>query len=163
MRDSLMYENLKFHLERNPEEKIIIWTANIHAAKNIDQAQYKEGDDFYQTMNTLGHRIYEDFSEELFSLAFISSQGETGTIYETEADPIVLNDSCWESDIERNFDFDYAFIDFGLLKEKFGINTGFNSCLLGYRSKNGNWLSIFDGVFYIRNMERSVIDNDASE
>ncbi|MDX1651617.1 MAG: erythromycin esterase family protein [Brumimicrobium sp.] len=160
MRDSLMYENLKFHLNRNPDEKIIIWTANFHAAKNLDQAEYKEGDDFYQTMKTLGHRIYEDYEKDLFSLAFISSQGETASIYDAEADPIVLDDSCWENDIERNLNFDYAFIDFALLKEKYGDNTAFNSCLLGYKSKYGNWLSIFDGVFYIKNMERSLPLNE---
>lgn len=114
-------------------------------------------------MKTLGHRIYEDYDKELFSLAFISTQGETATIYESEANPIVLDDSCWENDIERNLNFDYAFIDFALLKKKYGTNTGFNSCLLGYRSKYGNWLSIFDGVFYIKSMERSLPLKDGSK
>lgn len=156
MRDSLMYANLKYFLDRNPEEKVIVWTANFHGAKNINQAQYKEGDDFYQVMKTLGQFIHEDYKEEFYSLAFISSIGETAIIYQQDAEPIILDDACWENEIEKHFSYDYAFIDFSLLKKKYDANMKFNSCLLGYKSKQGSWLNIFDGVFYIRKMERSV-------
>lgn len=155
LRDSMMAENINWWLKQHPNEKIIIWTANFHAAKNLHLAEYKEGDDFYQMMKPLGERLYRKYGELVYSLAFASSEGQTARIYEEEPTPIALDSSCWESEISQQIEGDYAFINFEEMRKGIDEHTTFEAGLLGYNCKKGSWLHIFDGVFYIRKMNRS--------
>ncbi|MGV3611461.1 MAG: erythromycin esterase family protein [Fluviicola sp.] len=156
MRDSLMVENVKWWIRNNPDRKLIIWTANFHAVDNLQQAIYAEGDNFYQVMKSLGQRLKSEYGEKVFNMAFTSSQGYSGNIYESEANQLVADPDSWEAELSKQIKFDYAFVDFGktgsMRKYK---NYAFNSLLLGFRNRKATWLNMFDAVFYIRTMYRS--------
>lgn len=159
LRDSLMTENVKWWLRNNPNQKLIIWTANFHAVDQLYQTTYAEGDDFYQVMKPLGQRLRAEFGDKLFTIAFTSSDGNNATIYETESQPIITASDSWEYELSKQINFDYAFVDFGQIRRKKKYhNYAFNSSLLGYRNRLGPWLNMFDSVFYIRTMKRSDLD-----
>ncbi|MEX2485400.1 MAG: erythromycin esterase family protein [Brumimicrobium sp.] len=153
LRDSMMTENVKWWLNQYPEDKIIIWTANFHAAKNLHLAQYKKDDDFYQNVKTLGERLNAIYDSKVYNMAFISSEGKSGTIYEKESHKISLDEACWENELSSHIQTDCAFIDFAKMRKVNSEGLEFNSCVLGYNSKDGQWLNIFDGLFYIRKMK----------
>lgn len=156
LRDSLMTENVKWWIENNPNKKLIIWTANFHAANNLNQTIYAPGDDFYQIMKPLGQRLKDEYGKKVFSLAFTSSQGNHANIYQIEPSSIITDTNSWENELANRINYDYAYIDFEKIKRKRKYcNFTFDSHLLGYTNRPGNWLNIFDSVFYIRTMTRS--------
>jgi len=158
LRDSLMAENIFWELNQHPNQKVIIWTANFHAAHNLDQAIYKKDDDFYQVFKPLGHRLKEKYGNKVYSIAFTSAQGETANLYEKEPHLISTEKDTWEFELSRLTQDKYSFVNFENIQSEMGcIDRTFNSSILGYKKHLGNWFNIFDGIFFIRNMKRSEI------
>lgn len=156
MRDSLMADNIIWYLNENPNEKIIIWTANLHATRTTEKAIYKENDDFYQTFNSLAKRLIKNYKEEVYTIAFTSVSGEQANIFQNEAEVIKIDVDSWDYNIASSINHPYAFINFQEIREnKTCQNLIFNSSLLGYQNHIGDWFNIFDGVFLIKTMERS--------
>jgi erythromycin esterase len=59
LRDEQMATNLIWHKERNPNAKIVIWTANFHGAKKIREVIYKKEDpDLYKNYTLLGEHLF---------------------------------------------------------------------------------------------------------
>jgi erythromycin esterase-like protein len=73
-RDQSMFENFKWlrkRMKRTP--KIIIWTHNIHAAKDLTKTTGET-----EPRHSLGSHIAKDFKERSFSLAFSAYSGSEG-------------------------------------------------------------------------------------
>ncbi len=156
MRDEMMAENLIWWLNKYPESKVIIWTANFHAAHNLDQVIYKENDDFYQMMKPLGHRLKSRYGDQVFSIAFTSLEGETAVVNQQMPSVIKTEENTWEYGLAKLIENKYAFINFeNIRKQTNCTDLKFNSHLLGYKNKKGKWFQVFDGMFFIRTMERS--------
>ena len=158
MRDGMMAENLNWLINQDPDRKIIIWTANFHAAHNLDQVIYKDDDDFYQIMKPLGHRLKTKYGDKVYSIAFTSVEGETAMFYEKEAHIIQVEKDSWEFELSKQIKDSYAFINFESIRSEPNCSTkSFKSSILGYRNRPGKWFNVFDGVFFIRTMKRSEI------
>src|SRR5690554_3152716 len=114
LRDGLMFENVKWWRERNPNKKLIIWTANFHAVNNLQETIYAEGDDFYQTMQTLGQRLKKEYKSKVYNIAFTSSEGIKGVF--SEPTRVEVDENNFEYELSNKTNFEYAFIDFGQLK-----------------------------------------------
>lgn len=156
LRDRQMAENLFWAMDNfYPDEKVIIWTANLHGAKNLSQAIYAEGDDFYQRMIATGQHIADKYGEEnVYSIAFTSSEREVQS--ETE-DFVIFPETTWEGRLAKNYDEDYAFIDLTPIRASEFGKKQFESTVFG-RPILGKWYNIFDGYFFIRRMEFSTYD-----
>jgi erythromycin esterase len=156
MRDSLMADNIIWYLNENPNEKIIIWTANFHATRTTDKAIYKENDDFYQVFNSLASRLIKKYKKDVYTIAFTSIRGEQANIYQPEPEVINIDVDSWDSQMASSISYPYAFINFKQIRSnpKCG-KLIFNSTLLGYQNHIGDWFNIFDGVFLIKTMQRS--------
>lgn len=155
LRDEQMAKNLLWHKERNPNAKTIVWTANFHGAKNISDVRYKKEDpNLYTNYKLLGDHLHQLFGDELYSIAFTSSRGETGMINQ-EAKEIVAPEGSLEKEIENN-QIDYGFIDFSALRKSDSAlkNEEFEAIILGHDNKPGKWLNVFDGIFYIKENEK---------
>lgn len=156
LRDSLMAENVKWYLEEYPDEKIIIWTANFHATRTLENAIYKEGDDFYQVFNSLTNRLVDKYGDEVYAVAFTSVTGENAFNFHEDAEKIDVSEDSWDFQMATEIDYDYAFINFKEIRKNPNCaNLIFNSTVLGYKSHLGDWFNVFDGVFFIREMYRS--------
>lgn len=154
-RDNQMAKNLIWTIKNHyPKEKVIVWTANFHAAKNIKEAIYRVGDDRYQKFTTFAEHVAKEFGEEnVYSIAFTSSEGEFNSF--PKATTITVPESSWEYTFAKNVKNDFTFIDFTKIrKSEFGKNQ-FESTILGHQPHVGKWYNIFDGVLYIRKMKPS--------
>ena len=148
--------NIKDSGQVIPDEKVIIWTANLHASHNLDEAIYKDDDDFYQTFTPLGQRLKSKYGNEVFSIAMISTEGQSAIWNLPTPYPIEIPESSWDYQLSKVIDYDYAFINFrNIANNDQCSQLKFESTILGYHKHTGNWFNIFDGVLYIRKMYRS--------
>jgi erythromycin esterase len=153
LRSRQMAENLFWALDKfYPDEKVIIWTANFHGVKNLDQAIYSEGNDLYQNIISMGQHIVDEHGEDtVYSIAITSSEKE---IESETKDFLVFPVTTWEGRFAKNYDKDYAFINLTPIRESGFSENQFESTVFG-RPIMGKWYNMFDGVVFIRRMEFS--------
>ncbi len=149
IRDRQMAENVIWYLNRFPERKVIIWTANFHGAKQISQINYgKEPDpDLYNKYVLCGEHLNKAFPGQVYSLAFTSGGGSEGYFYTNDSTAIVPDSTSMEFQL-RQLGMEYSFCD--LSQKKDWSDQVFNSTLLGYDCKPGQWAKAFDGIFYMK-------------
>ena len=148
IRDRQMAKNVKWYLNHFPDRKIIIWTANFHGAKKIDQIVYgKEPEpDLYKKFVLLGEHLEKAFSDQVYSLAFTSGGGSTGFFYANDSTAIVPDSTSMEFQLSQR-GMERGFCD--LSQKKDLGDTGFNSIIFG-DCKPGKWARAFDGIFYLK-------------
>ena len=149
IRDRQMAENVIWYLNHFPERKVIIWAANFHGAKKIDQIEYgKEPEpDLYKKFVLLGEHLEDAFPRQVYSLAFTSGGGSTGFFYANDSTAIVPDSTSMEFQLSQR-GMEYGFCD--LSQKKDWVDHVFNSIILGYDSKPGKWAKVFDGIFYLK-------------
>jgi erythromycin esterase len=158
IRDSEMYANLAWYMQRHPLEKIIIWAASFHGCEDLGNIKHRLNDStYYKRTHVMGEYLRKNFNKKVYSIACISSEGKEGLNYDTATYNI---DSIPENSLEYQMaktNYSYGFIDFESLRnDKELYNKKFHSMILGYKNKEGRWLSAFEGVFYIRKQERAI-------
>ena len=148
IRDRQMAENVEWYLSRFPERKVIIWTANFHGAKKIDQIMYgKEPEpDLYKKFVLLGEHLEKAFPGKVYSLAFTSGGGSTGFFYANDSTAIVPDSISMEFQLSQR-GMEYGFCD--LSQKKDWADMVFNSIIFG-DCKPGKWARAFDGVYFIK-------------
>ena len=148
IRDRQMAENVEWYLSRFPERKVIIWTANFHGAKKIDQIMYgKEPEpNLYKKFVLLGEHLEKAFPGKVYSLAFTSGGGSTGFFYANDSTAIVPDSISMEFQLSQR-GMEYGFCD--LSQKKDWADMVFNSIIFG-DCKPGKWARAFDGVYFIK-------------
>ena len=149
IRDRQMAENVIWYLNRFPERKVIIWTANFHGAKQVSQISYgKEPDpDLYNKYVLCAEHLEKAFPGQVYSLAFTSGGGSEGYFYTNDSTAIVPDSTSMEFQL-RQLGMEYGFCD--LSQKKDWADQVFNSIILGYDCKPGKWAKAFDGIFYMK-------------
>ena len=147
IRDRQMAENVEWYLNRFPDRKVIIWTANFHGAKKIDQIMYgKEPEpDLYKKFVLLGEHLENAFPGQVYSLAFTSGDGSTGFYYANDSTAIMPDSTSMEFRLNQR-GMEYGFCD--LSQKKDWADMVFNSIVFG-DCKPGKWARALDGVFFI--------------
>ena len=147
IRDRQMAENVEWYLNRFPDRKVIIWTANFHGAKKIDQIMYgKEPEpDLYKKFVLLGEHLENAFPGQVYSLAFTSGDGSTGFFYANDSTAIMPDSTSMEFRLNQR-GMEYGFCD--LSQKKDWADMVFNSIVFG-DCKPGKWARALDGVFFI--------------
>ena len=148
IRDRQMAENVIWYLNHFPERKVIIWAANFHGAKKIDQIEYgKEPEpDLYKKFVLLGEHLEDAFPGQVYSLAFTSGGGSTGFFYANDSTAIVPDSTSMEYQLSQ-LGMEYGFCD--LSQKKDWTDMVFNSIVFG-DCKPGKWARAFDGVYFIK-------------
>ena len=147
IRDRQMAENVEWYLNRFPDRKVIIWTANFHGAKKIGQIMYgKEPEpDLYKKFVLLGEHLENAFPGQVYSLAFTSGDGSTGFFYANDSTAIMPDSISMEFRLNQR-GMEYGFCD--LSQKKDWADMVFNSIVFG-DCKPGKWARALDGVFFI--------------
>lgn len=154
LRDEQMFLNIKWHKNKYPDSKIIVWTANFHGAKSIKEIQYKEDNpNLYLKYTLLGEHLKNTYKEKLYSVAFTSSRGKSALTNEN-AKNIIAPKGTLEFKLDK-MSLDFGFIDFSKIKKNNSrlLNKSFKSIILGHDNKSGKWLKVYDGIFYIKENE----------
>ena len=149
VRDRQMADNVTWYMNHFPERKVIIWTANFHGAKQINQINYGQEPDpnLYDKFVLLGEYLNQRFPNEVYSLAFTSGGGNTGFFYSDDVNVIEMDSTTIEYQLKQR-DMDYGFCNFS--PQSNYAEQEFNSILLGYDCKLGKWAKAFDGIFYMK-------------
>lgn len=160
LRDKQMAENLKWYKKRNPDAKIIVWTANFHGARDLKDIEFADGDpERYKKFNVFGEHISKTYGDNVFSIAFTSSEGISKIPYDFEGieeQVIDSSDDTLESFLDAS-QTSFAFINFREIRKNKPslVDECFNSIMLGNINQSGKWLKAFDGVYYIKTQERA--------
>jgi erythromycin esterase len=139
-RDYQMAENMTWIMKNFSEERFIVWTANFHGAKDISQTRYPADSLTYFNLQCMGESVYAEYGDKMYSLAFTS-----------------LEDEEKRGNLEREIaniteNAPFAFIDFEPLRFVDGYrDQEFESSVI--MKKQGKWLYIFDGIYYIRDQK----------
>lgn len=154
IRDRQMAENVKWYLDHFPERKVIIWTANLHGAKQINQINYGKAPDpdLYKKFVLLGEHLEKAFPGQVYSLAFTSGGGSTGYFFANDSAEIMLDSTTVEFQLSRREE-EFGYCD--LSKKSNWANKTFNSILLGYDCKSGKWSKVYDGIYYINKNQKA--------
>ncbi len=158
MRDVQMGKNLIWLAsERYPNEKIIVWAATAHNARAL--STIKTSDPKYARLyagwTPMGEIAWKKLGGELYSLAFISHEGEAARFATAKASAIASSHDSLE-DLFTRASFETAFVDFR--HPPAGgrwLHTMLTAKLLGYTEMQADWTRVVDGVVFIKRMERS--------
>lgn len=144
IRDEYMAKNLLWlYNEKFKGRKIIVWAHNLHVAKNFHSVipNYK---------TSVGNQIYNQLKEKIYILGFTSLQG---SFKRTNYDEIIEinkpNKKSFESYVS-NLNYNFGFLDLKTLNQKLPFKM---SGIFHNSSIKANWSTIFDGVFYIKEMK----------
>lgn len=148
-RDKQMANNLLWILNHGGSNtKIIVWTASMHNARNVNLIKDVSDTTFYNNYIPMGQIIYDVLGNDMYSLAFSASRGYFQT-------PFMMKDSIAikskdSNSVEAYFNknkYNYGIINF---RKK---NSYFNQELYSNPHGNSNtkavWPKIHDGIFYI--------------
>lgn len=141
IRDFQMAENTKWWVDHFPNEKFMLWAANFHGAKDISQTVYNNSLDYYK-YQTMGEHLTYYLKDKVYSLAMTSHLSDT----------LALKTPYYEDTLEQELfnkagNTPYCFINFEPLRFHSGFrDKKFMTTVI--KKKNGNWMSIFDGVYY---------------
>jgi erythromycin esterase len=144
LRERFLAENLTWHLQANPDKKIIISTSTFHMSKDICE------------LPTMVDYLDESLRSESYFLPFIYYTGTRGIETDLNTFKIdhVQRDSSSLEFLLSTWTNTNGFLDFGRLTtpEKDTINS-----LSMYPSSmirtNGKWTDIYSGVFFINEMK----------
>ena len=150
-RDAQMADNLLWiYRHKEPKDKIIVWTASMHSARNIFLIKEVSDTIFYKNYVTMGQIVHDSIGDKMYSLAFTASGG----YYQT---PYMMKDSVQIKSVENNSVesfFKNRSIKYGLVNFQNTDTTGYFWNEL-YSNPHGNsnvkaiWPKIHDGIFYI--------------
>ena len=142
-RDIQMAENIDWIVKNFPEEKLIVWTANFHGAKDISQTRYPTDSLFYLNFQSMGEFLATTHGNKMYSLAFSSLNHSENS----ESGGLEIEIANVTGDAPN------AFINFEPLRFADGYrDKEFESNVI--MKKQGKWLYIFDGLYYIRDQIR---------
>jgi erythromycin esterase len=158
MRDVQMGKNLIWLAnERYPKEKIIVWAATAHNARAL--ATIKTSDPKYVRLyagwTPMGEIARKKLGGELYSLAFISHEGESAR-YGTKVSTVVTSSRDSLEDLFTRASFETAFVDFR--HPPAGgrwLHTLLTAKFLGYTEMQADWTGVVDGVVFLKRMDRS--------
>ena len=139
VRDKQMFDNLLWlykQLEKN--DKIIIWTANIHALKEASQISSK--------IKPMGNLIYNYFRDQSFAVGITASAGKYYNRFNRSNAKINFKNSKSLEAQTLNTNHN-VYLDTKTLQ---ALSTT-NSIILNYeKPKQVDWGKIFDGVLVIK-------------
>lgn len=150
VRDHQMALNLQWLRNiKYPNEKIIVWAANLHIAKL--QEVSKNGKNSMKSMGWYYSNL-ESNSDETYIIGFNSYEGKAGRLGREPYQIRKPQANGFETWIDKSVN--YAFCDFKAYRKSFPnqSETFFLKALGHNTAYKKDWTEIFDGIFFIREM-----------
>jgi erythromycin esterase len=152
-RDARMAANLAWLVQHKFKgQKIMVWAADIHIAKNIDPAKY-----YSANSETMGSKFMEGMEnpDQVYILGFTSYEGMGGRV----GSPGYIIKNRIRNSFETWFTAQqsYAFVDFKAFNQLHpGYLDPFYAMPISHVARAAPWNQVFDGLFYIRDMYRCI-------
>jgi erythromycin esterase-like protein len=153
IRDSVMGENfINFVEQYYPEEKIILWCANMHLLYNHKAYSPKNMDIADLRFVSLGEHLKKRYKESCYTIAF--------TWFCQQANKNTVKDCASAKSLEyalHQQSIPYAFIDFNSLSETNYLRKTFVSKANQGYDISGVWSEMTDALFFIDTSKRSTV------
>lgn len=150
IRDKQMAENIVWlTTQKFKDQKIIIWAANYHVARNVSSEI--RGEKYFKNENaiSMGEYLHTVFKDTMFSMAIISNTGERAVMEDNfkvyKMKP--RSKQSFEYYLNAN-SYDYSFTDFTNCRS----DKKFKMAGLLHYELLGNWTNVFDGALFINKM-----------
>lgn len=160
IRDMQMAENIDWLLNNTFKgKKIIVWAHNYHISKN----SYDRFNPVTGRHLSMGSFLAHEFNreKEMYILGFTSYRGFTDWTNSDTYDQVLRNPQKNGYENWIPVPWQYAFTDFKQYNEsRNGVVEQFHmkgSTYLSHASTLMNWSSVFDGVFFIRDMKGCIV------
>lgn len=155
-----MAENFLTLFDMLPKgEKVIIWAANRHIAKDLSTIKGLDDETPYSELEPFAGHISKKHSNLVYAIGFTALEGAYG--HPQFIQPL---DNSWYTtvispkqstlfEIENAFDhtgYNYAFLD--LSGHQYLKSISYVSRPMGHVSLNAPWHHVFDGLFYTRKL-----------
>jgi erythromycin esterase len=157
-RDKQMFNNLMWLIKyKYPNEKFIVWAHNVHIVKSLKEIDTTKRERIMMG-EYLGSTITNPYS--YYSLGFTSYKATS--IWTSTLEKPIIAEKPTKNSFETwiNKDWDFAFLDWknwndtNAKKEAFSMKGSFE--LTQHRNFIYPWNKVYDGVFFIRNVEGCV-------
>lgn len=134
-RDSLMVENLIYQLDSlYPNQKVIIWSANVHAYKKYYPNNFKP----------LGQYIKEKYKNQSYAIGF-TSYG----VYNPLKQIINTPNKYAVENAFHQLNQPYFFLDFSQIPNQSALKSEYYSVIDQGMNVKAKWSDFVDGIFYI--------------
>ena len=152
-RDKQMAENLIWLVKNKfSNEKIIVWSANYHIAKNDNQISKQE---YYNPVEytPMGEFLYTSLNKEIVNIGFTTNSGKfTDIAFNDIVRDISIDSDSFEDYLSKST-YNFGFVNFR--DSKFCAIERFNMNAFGHYQLSGRWYNVFDGIIYIKEMSPS--------
>lgn len=140
-RDRAMFENFQLHQRRRGDQaKTIVWTANVHAAKNLAATGER-----VSWLTPLGQYIHQHYGEQSAAIAFTAWSGASQPRGRPRIElPIAPTDSLEGQALKPGEELRY--LDTDALRELGAIEAR----PLAHKFTRGPWYEVFDGIVVLR-------------
>ena len=156
MRDRQMGKNLVWLAkERYPNRKIIVWAATFHNARNLGSIETADPKyaRLYPGVAPMGEVAWRELGDALYSLGFVTFEGEAGRFYTPNPAPIPPASAGSLEDLCARAGLTNALIDFRSAPD--WLRAPRAATVLGHVEMRADWTGVVDGVVFLRRMERS--------
>lgn len=150
IRDTQMFENFIW-LKKNVigDRKCIIWTTNSHGHKDFKSVGHLKP--FEHDKINFGTVLNANFPNQSYHVGFSSLNGSFGRFY-TENKSIETSRNSIEHLFYEVSNSSPTFLDLGSLNQTYP-DSSVTMSPFGHVSMNGKWLSLFDGLILLKEMD----------
>ncbi|MDO1451699.1 erythromycin esterase family protein [Rhodocytophaga aerolata] len=157
LRDVQMAKNVIWLLEGPLQgKKIILWGNISHLLKNSSSLVAKSGRDLFKGATTMGDYLYERYGEKMYVIASLSYEGQTGHV---KMDPKQKVPAAPEGSLNallHQTGKKLAFLDLNkIAPQKRWLTKPMLARLDHTILFEADWTKVFDGIFYIDQMQPS--------
>lgn len=165
IREAGMAKILRWMVDRrHANRKIIVWAATAHTARNLVSLRAGRPDvqALYDSVPTLGERMWSAFGDDLYSIALTAYDGSSG----------FPGGQAWDigaaavgsiEDLMRRAGLETAFLNLRAPAPGGGwLSEPHMTRVLGYGELEAVWPSLLDGLVFIRTMTPSTERSDSS-
>ena len=153
-RDQQMFNNLKYYLEKYPNEKIIVWAANAHIIRNDHLLKGKDSDRDLIGLKKLGDHIFDAFPQETYAIALSTRRGSTLNFLKKRK-TIKIDPPKNGSLEERLKALEFAFVDLKLMEATLELKEYESQLFYTNVRCLSRWSQHFDAVLFIEEMKPS--------
>ncbi len=149
VRDAQMADNLIWLSQKKfTDKKIIVWAHNFHITKHFELTEATKSDKIV----TMGNNVYKVLKDDVYILGFDSYQGTAGQLGARKYNVSKPSADSFEQYVyQKNCDF--AFINFKDIPDTSPEKkSSFKLKAIHHLEMKGEWMNIFDGIFYIKEM-----------
>jgi erythromycin esterase len=156
VRDEAMADNILWLLDQNPASRIVVWMANVHAARSLetlDVTGSSANPHAFDGYHPTGERLARVLGHRAYSIAMTAFEGTVGN---PPTKPYALSptpEGSFESRMASG-QAPAAFVDF----RSVSANVPPIARFIGYGRYRAAWAQVFDGALFIHTMYPATAD-----